>query len=79
MIVTLGAVGMLLSHTPLRVSFALLCLGQVTVYSASAQTGGNSTVSPAAPGDLSKPVFNTTTPVYGSVGSLDKAATTVVA
>jgi peptidyl-prolyl cis-trans isomerase C len=35
--------------------------------------------SPVAPGDLSKPVFDTRTRVYDSVTSLDKAASTVVA
>ncbi len=35
--------------------------------------------SPVAPGDLSKPVFDTTTPVYDSIPSQDKAASTVVA
>jgi len=43
--------------------------------SALGQTGP----SPVAPGDLSKPVFDTTTPVYDSVSSLDKAASAVVA
>jgi peptidyl-prolyl cis-trans isomerase C len=35
--------------------------------------------SPVAPGDLSKPVFDTRTPVFDSVPGLDKAATQVVA
>jgi peptidyl-prolyl cis-trans isomerase C len=35
--------------------------------------------SPVAPGDLSRPVFDTQTPVYGSAPGSDKAASTVVA
>jgi peptidyl-prolyl cis-trans isomerase C len=35
--------------------------------------------SPVAPGDLSRPVFDTTKPVYDSVPSLDKSASAVVA
>jgi peptidyl-prolyl cis-trans isomerase C len=55
------------------------CLGLMAAHPASAQTEGKSAPSPVAPGDLSKPVFNTTAPVYDSVASLDKAARTVVA
>ena len=35
--------------------------------------------SPVAPGDLSRPAFDTTTPVYDSISGPDKAAATVVA
>jgi peptidyl-prolyl cis-trans isomerase C len=70
---------MLVPHSTLRVGFTLVCLGLATARPAAAQTDGKSPPSPAAPGDLSKPVFNTTTPVYDSVGSLDKAATTIIA
>jgi peptidyl-prolyl cis-trans isomerase C len=70
---------MLVPHSPLRVGFTLLCLGLATARPAAAQTDGKSAPSPAAPGDLSKPVFNTTTPIYDSVASLDKAAKTIVA
>ncbi len=60
-------------------SFTLLCLWLAAAPPASAQTDGKSGPSPVAPGDLSKPVFNTTAPIYDSVASLDKAARTVVA
>lgn len=56
-----------------------LGLGLVMAWPASAQTDGKSAPTPVVPGDLSKPVFNTTAPVYDSVASLDKAAKTVVA
>jgi peptidyl-prolyl cis-trans isomerase C len=36
-------------------------------------------VSPVAPGDLSKPVFDTTTPIYSRVPGLDKSASTIIA
>jgi peptidyl-prolyl cis-trans isomerase C len=79
----LGAVVMLVSLSSRRMGFALLCLNLClslgAVSPASAQTEGKPATSPAAPGDLSKPAFNTTAPVYGSVDSLDKAARTVVA
>jgi peptidyl-prolyl cis-trans isomerase C len=46
---------------------------------AYAQTDPRNAPSPVAPGDLSKPVFDTMTPSYDSVPSPDKAASTVVA
>ena len=70
---------MLLLHSPLRLGFTLVCLGLAGLHPASAQTDSKSAPSPVAPGDLSKPVFNTTAPVYDSVADLDKAAKTVVA
>ena len=42
-------------------------------------SASRSAPSPVAPGDLSKPVFDTTTPVYGTGGASDKSAATVVA
>jgi peptidyl-prolyl cis-trans isomerase C len=77
--VTLGVLVMLLPHSPLCIGFTLFCLGLATVGPAAAQSEGKSAPSPAAPGDLSKPVFNTTAPVYDSVAGLDKAAKTIVA
>ena len=44
-----------------------------------AQDASNSGPSPVAPGDLSKPVFDTTKPVYAPDSGLDKAASTMVA
>jgi peptidyl-prolyl cis-trans isomerase C len=79
MIVALGAVDMLLLRSPLPLGVSLLCLGLAAVHPASGQIAGKSAPSPVAPGDLSKPAFNTTAPVYDSVASLDKAAKTVVA
>ncbi|MGA3002911.1 MAG: peptidylprolyl isomerase [Acetobacteraceae bacterium] len=70
---------MLLSRLPLPAGVMVLCLGLFMAHPASAQTDSKSAPSPVAPGDLSKPVFNTTAPVYDSVASLDKAAKTVVA
>jgi peptidyl-prolyl cis-trans isomerase C len=47
---------------------------------AAAQTGPKKPVaSPAAPGDLTKPAFDTKTPVYDKSGPLNKSASTVVA
>ena len=57
----------------------LVCLGLVAFHPASGQMETKSTPSPVAPGDLSKPAFDTKTRVYDSVASLDKAASTVVA
>lgn len=59
--------------------FLCLGLGLAARHPAAAQIETRSAPSPVAPGDLSKPVFDTSTPVYGSVASLDKAASTVVA
>jgi peptidyl-prolyl cis-trans isomerase C len=70
---------MLLSRLPLPLGVPVLCLGLITAHPSMAQTDSKSAPSPVAPGDLSKPVFNTTAPVYDSVASLDKAAKTVVA
>jgi len=70
---------MLISRSPLRFGLALLVLGSAAVAPASAQTAGKSAPSPFAPGDLSKPVFDTQTPVYGKIESPDQAASTVVA
>src|ERR1019366_310580 len=82
-----GAVAMRVSRSPFRVGpvlvgpalAGLLCLGFVTGHPAAGQPAPRSASSPVEPGDLSKPVFDTTTPVYGSVASLNKAASTVVA
>lgn len=82
-----GAVAMRVSRSPFRVGpvlvgpvlAGLLCLGFVSGHPASGQPAPRSAPSPFEPGDLSKPVFDTTTAVYGSVASLDKAASTVVA
>lgn len=70
---------MLCLRSPLPVGALVLCLFLVAVEPATAQSGDTSAPSPAAPGDLTKPEFNTTAPVYDSVASLDKAAKTVVA
>jgi peptidyl-prolyl cis-trans isomerase C len=61
----------------LRASVLSLCLAAGSA--AFAQDTAKSAPSPAAPGDMSKPMFDTTTPVYDSITSLDKAASTVVA
>lgn len=67
---------MLVSRSPVHlIVVALVALG-LTASCVAAQTRGSS---PVAPGDLSRPVFNTTKPLYGSFDSLDKAANTVVA
>jgi peptidyl-prolyl cis-trans isomerase C len=66
-------------RSPLPLGVMAFFLGLVMACTASAQTDSRSAPSPVAPGDLSKPVFNTTAPVYDSVASLDKAARTVVA
>jgi len=59
----------------------LLVLGVVVspLTASHAQDTTKSAPSPVAPGDLSKPVFDTTKPVYDSIPSLDKNASTVVA
>jgi peptidyl-prolyl cis-trans isomerase C len=78
-----GAVAVHVSRSPFRggrVLAVFLCLGLVALGPAVGQmTTPKSTPSPVEPGNLSKPVFDTTTPVYGSVASLNKAASTVVA
>lgn len=71
-----------LSRSPFRGGRVLavsLCLGVASLGSAVGQVTPKSAPSPVEPGDLSKPVFDTTTPVYGSVANLDKAASTIVA
>lgn len=71
-----------LSRSPFRGGRVLavsLCLCVGAMGAAVGQVAPKSTPSPVEPGDLSKPVFDTTTPVYGSVASLDKAASTIVA
>jgi len=68
-----------LPFRPWYVPAVVLCLGLIAGHSGFGQVAPKSTPSPVEPGDLSKPVFDTTTPVYGSVASLDKAASTVVA
>src|ERR1019366_518370 len=81
-----SAVAMRVSRSPFRVGpvlvgpvlAGLLCLGFVAGQPASGQPAPRSAPSPFEPGDLSKPVFDTKTPVYGSAASLDKAAGTVV-
>ncbi len=77
-----GATAMVVPRSPFRWSLLLGgCLGLVLMAdsSACAQSDTKAPPSPVAPGDLSKPVFDTTTRAYDSVVSLDKAATTVVA
>jgi peptidyl-prolyl cis-trans isomerase C len=77
-----GAVVMRVSRSPLRggsVLAACLCVGLIAGDPASGQWAPKTGPSPVEPGDLSKPVFDTRTPVYDSVASLDKAASTVVA
>ena len=56
-----------------------LWLQQLVCLPVFAQGAQKDAPSPVAPGDLSKPVFDTRTPVYDSVAKLDKAASTVVA
>lgn len=73
---------MLVSRSPFRPGHSLvisLCLGLLAGQPAFAQQPVNSAPSPVAPGDLTKPVFDTTTPVYDQIESLEKAASTVVA
>jgi peptidyl-prolyl cis-trans isomerase C len=79
MIMALDAVVMLVLRSSHSLRRTLLCLTLAAAAPAAAQTAGKSAPSPVAPGDLSKPAFNTTAPVYGSVASPDKAAKTVVA
>ena len=43
------------------------------------QAGGKTEPSPVAPGDLSKPVFDTTKPVYDASARMDKGANAMVA
>jgi peptidyl-prolyl cis-trans isomerase C len=77
-----GAVVMHVSRSPFRGGSVLagcLCVGLIAGDPASGQLAPKTGPSPVEPGDLSKPVFDTTTPVYGSIASLDKAASTVVA
>jgi peptidyl-prolyl cis-trans isomerase C len=84
MVMNLGDAVMPVSHSPFRpgrILVALLCLGMglAAVRPASGQIEPKSAPSPVVPGDLSKPAFDTKTPVYDGVTSLDKAASTVVA
>jgi peptidyl-prolyl cis-trans isomerase C len=62
---------------------ALLLLGLVSFGAVEGpvfgQSAGNTPPSPVAPGDLSKPVFDTKTPVYDPASGPDKAASTLVA
>jgi peptidyl-prolyl cis-trans isomerase C len=62
-------------RTGLRLMVALI-LGPGLAFG---QSTNKPAPSPVAPGDLSKPVFDTKTPVYDSIASLGKAANTVVA
>jgi peptidyl-prolyl cis-trans isomerase C len=57
-------------------SLALVLLGAVP---GMAQMETKTAPSPVAPGDLSRPVFDTKTPVYDQVTRLDKSASTIVA
>src|ERR1700739_501515 len=75
----MGAAVMVLSRLSLGAGFMLLGLGLAASCPASAQTDDKSAPSPVVPGDLSRPVFNTTAPLYDSVVTLDKAAKSVVA
>lgn len=73
---------MFVSRSPFRsgrLLAVLLCLGLLAGGPVSGQVQTKSAPSPVAPGDLSKPVFDTMTPVYDSLPGLDKAASTVVA
>ena len=60
-----------------------LAVGVLAAHPAAAQSPTESQPSPVVPGDLSKPVFDTTTPRYDSVPSLEaslrKSAATLVA
>ncbi len=84
---TLDAVGMFVWRSRSRpwlvvpgfVMLTVLLSGLTARHPAMAQIETKSAPSPAAPGDLTKPSFDTTTRVYDSVASLDKAASTVVA
>ena len=73
----MGAVVMLPSRSPLRFCALVVCLSLAMLRTAVAQSGDKSAPSPFAPGDMSKPVFNTTAPVYDSVASLDKVGEAV--
>jgi peptidyl-prolyl cis-trans isomerase C len=56
-----------------------LLMAEAWIVPAFGQSSGKTPLSPVAPGDLSKPVFDTNTPVYGTGSAVDKAASTVVA
>jgi peptidyl-prolyl cis-trans isomerase C len=75
--------GLVMGFSRPRSSFRILVPGVVLLGLAAGQAWGQTDPkngpSPVAPGDLSKPVFDTTTPSYDSVPSLAKAASTVVA
>lgn len=58
---------------------ALAILAAFAVTAAFAQATMQPEASPAAPGDLSKPVFDTTTPLYDMANKLENSANTVVA
>jgi peptidyl-prolyl cis-trans isomerase C len=79
MVKNLGTVAMLVSCSRFRLMLVLLCLSPVAVHPAFGQTESKRTPSPVAPGELSRPTFNTTTSVYDQVTSPDTAARTVVA
>src|SRR5258708_1363151 len=86
MLMKLGAVAMFVSVSRFRLAGILvMLLGPALSVSlpalgpASAQTEPGKAPSRFAPRDLSKPAFDTTTPVYDSVPGVDKAADSVVA
>lgn len=60
-------------------SLALASLATLAAGAAQAQLGPKESPSPAAPGDLKKPIFDTKTSVYGPADYESKAASTVVA
>jgi peptidyl-prolyl cis-trans isomerase C len=73
---------MLLSRPTFGPGIAIVgavCLCLTAHVAARGQQTGKSAPSPIAPGDLSKPVFDTKTPVYDAASRLDKASGTVVA
>lgn len=59
----------------LAVAAALAC----SAHPAAAQLGGRPDPSPLAPGDLTRPSFDTATPLYDVANALERSANTVVA
>lgn len=62
-----------------RASIAVVLAATLGMGVAHAQIGPQASPSPAAPGDLRKPIFDTRTPSYGPADYERKAASTVVA
>jgi peptidyl-prolyl cis-trans isomerase C len=76
-----GNAAMKPTHSPLR-RCALGCCAVALWLAASAafaQSATPAVPTPFAPGDLSKPVFDTKTPVYDAIAGLDKSASMIVA